>query len=126
MNYEIDKTDKAIKDITKKTDNSELASQDRRELSVLLEEQEYFINQHKYHIESLNCKDQESLKNLEDKYKKTEQLEHQVKQLKENINECKEKLNKNLENTNNSFGFGTNSNLKDDLLDNTRKVRDGN
>jgi hypothetical protein len=67
LNAEISKTDKAIKDITNKIDNCELPSQDKRKLSGLLEEQEYFINQHKNHIESLNNRDQESFKNVDEK-----------------------------------------------------------
>ena len=121
LNSEISKTDQAIKYITSKIDKNELAGQDKRKLSALLEEQQYYINQHKNHIESVNAKDQESLSNIEEKYKMADELENQIKELKENINKYKEKLNKDIEKNNYDFK----EEAKTDYLDNTRKISDG-
>lgn len=118
LNSEIYKTGQAVKDITNKIDNGELATQDKRKLSVLLEEQQYFIDQHKNHLESLNNKDLESFKNVEDKIQIASKIENQVKELKENLNQYKEKLNQDIDK------YRTRDNLEDDSLDSTRKVSD--
>ena len=87
-------------------------------MSVLLEEQQYFIDQHKNHLESLNNKDLESLKNVEDKIQIASKIENQVKELKENLDQYKEKLNQDIDK------YSTRDNLEEDSLDSTRKVSD--
>ena len=83
-----------------------------------MEEQQYFIDQHKNHLESINNKDLESLKNVEDKIQIASKIENQVKELKENLNQYKEKLNQDLDK------YSTRDNLEEDSLDSTRKVSD--
>lgn len=83
-----------------------------------MEEQQYFIDQHKNHLESLNNKDLESFKNVEDKIQIASKIENQVKELKENLNQYKEKLNQDIDK------YRTRDNLEDDSLDSTRKVSD--
>lgn len=88
-------------------------------MSGLLEEQKYFIDQHKNHLESLNNRELESLKNVEDKIEMAYKIEKQVNELKENLNQYKEKLNQDIDK------YSTRDNLKEDSLDSTLKVSDG-
>lgn len=80
-------------------DNTPLSNEEKMELCVLFEEQEYFLNQHKNHIESVSNKDLELLENVEEKYKMIELLENKAKELKENTSQFKDKLSDDIKNS---------------------------
>lgn len=123
LNTQISKNNEDIKEITNDIDKGDFLPQDKRKLSDLLEYQEYYLNQHKNHMESLYNKDKESLVGVDNKLAVLEQIENQIKDYKENLNSYKDKLNYDITKYENETVDSLN---KLDPLEKTSEVNDNN
>lgn len=89
---EIKEVKNNLENITSQIDNGELASSDKRKLSIYLEEQEYLLNQYKNHLNSENNLNKTSLENIDDKINNIEHVELEIKNIKESLYSYKDKL----------------------------------
>ena len=108
LKHEIDSTDKAIKDIINSSDTRKLSIPIADKLSRLMEEHQYFLSQHKNHLESLVDRSNESIGSIESKLSEITDHETRLSEMRTNLINHKLKLVQDVNNSSNDLTILTN------------------